>query len=583
MQIKKKQTTLLKLIFICCILQQTIGHSQEESSEQNYRSIYNILVNKKIDKKNSSTFCCDKWQQFLIKNNTSTSKKISKFLIKNIVNPISGQPILKKIDLIANGTQEISLKRMYTTMHSAIVPKYKKQEIYAHTLSTHLHTNYKGWLYLQHAYLSANFKFNTITIMEPNGEVYIHNIDDPKLPKQIKRKSFSVLENKKKIIVHDKTIKHYTYIKSNENIYRYKLDKEILQNGKILKYKYDENNKISSIDALDQNERYIYSSINIDRTTSNDLIRFFTSSNTKAIYFYQSRQDNNYTKHKFGYSAYKIFFPSVLSIVWNPFNVNEEMEYNDHHLLTKYKNISLSYQSIDGQFKVKAIDDSIINYEQNNTFVKNNDGNITHYHFSKNLYPIFIKQYYPNGEVKYSKNFEWDGDNLSSIDIKDDIRDEKYKFDTFNNIIEEKKSNKPIITREFSQDGRNLLLREDDVYYNYISNTNLIKEKFIPNQMYATFTYDENNNLIQITIEDLISNEQKIIEYLLKKDQPFIHMPKTIRIDNKTSIDLSYDKWGNVSKEDVYINNIYSHSTCREFDEHELLSTNTENLNHLDF
>ena len=93
-----------------------------------------------------------------------------------------------------------------------------------------------------------------------------------------------------------------------------------------------------------------------------------------------------------------------------------------------------------------------------------------------------------------------------------------------------------IIKREFSQDGRNLLLKEETedgkvTTFEYLPKTDLLTLKIIKDGnrvlIRESFQYDDCNNLTQKCIDD--GNAQKrITNYLLRQEQPFLHMPEWI-------------------------------------------------------
>jgi YD repeat-containing protein len=162
-----------------------------------------------------------------------------------------------------------------------------------------------------------------------------------------------------------------------------------------------------------------------------------------------------------------------------------------------------------------------------------------------------------------------------------------YRYDAYGNPIEETFSGNltgegveesSTIMRTFSQDGRNLLLREEHpngkiLSFCYLENTNLLTAKLTldrPQILQREFwEYDENHNLIKKIVDDGLTpekenltgvNYRRFTKYRLKQDLPFLHLPKTIdegyleagKEKLLTRTHLTYDTYGNVSQEDVH-------------------------------
>ena len=136
----------------------------------------------------------------------------------------------------------------------------------------------------------------------------------------------------------------------------------------------------------------------------------------------------------------------------------------------------------------------------------------------------------------------------------------------------------PYHQREVSQDGRNLLLKEDreggrTVTYQYVPQTNLVSSKFVQENhkilIREFFEYDRCLNLIKKIIDDGISEdkdnlqgvtERHITKYFLRQQYPHLHMPEWIEecyLENGLerllqTTRLSYDQHGNVNQEDLF-------------------------------
>ena len=130
-----------------------------------------------------------------------------------------------------------------------------------------------------------------------------------------------------------------------------------------------------------------------------------------------------------------------------------------------------------------------------------------------------------------------------------------YTYDNFGNPTQEIENGK-ITKRQFSQDGRNLLLQEDGVKYTYLPNTNLITQINTNDTLFETFIYDTNNNLIQKTDQGGITTQ-----YHLKQQPPNLHKPEILEIKSLRAVHFHYDENGNVTSHDIYdANNNYAYT-----------------------
>ncbi len=236
--------------------------------------------------------------------------------------------------------------------------------------------------------------------------------------------------------------------------------------------------------------------------------------------------------------------------------------------------------------------------KEGKTTVKNSDGSCTVYHFSKNLLTTLIHYFGSDGSLKKEKIFNWDDKNwLTSVELRDGEKHlflrKSYEYDGYGNPVTETLTGDLQgagtedcyrIKREFSQDGRNLLLREETeegkvTTFEYLAHTNLVTLKRIKEGdrilIQESFHYDDCHHLIQKSSDD--ATAQKLItNYLLRQQQPFLHMPEWIEekyLDEGEEkflkrTHLTYDQKGNVSQESVYdANGIYAYSILKEYNE----------------
>ena len=190
------------------------------------------------------------------------------------------------------------------------------------------------------------------------------------------------------------------------------------------------------------------------------------------------------------------------------------------------------------------------------------------------------------------KEFYWtDNHWLSGLSVQDGKGDVLYKktyqYDAYGNPILEvfygdirgkgTYENNSIV-RQFSNDGRHLLLEEKNdegkiLSFEYLPNTNLVTAKFTQHNSLILsvnfMKYDDCYNLIQ-KIEDngttkdsenlLGVTQRKITNYILRNQAPFLHLPEWIEekyLENDVEkllkrTHLAYDTHGNVSEESVY-------------------------------
>ena len=159
------------------------------------------------------------------------------------------------------------------------------------------------------------------------------------------------------------------------------------------------------------------------------------------------------------------------------------------------------------------------------------------------------------------------------------------------------------IWKEFSQDGRNLLLKEEHqngkvVCYSYLTNTNLVTSKITKDRettlLREFFLYDDCHNLIQEISDDGISashndlsgvTQRTITNTILRQEAPFLHMPEWIEekyLENGsekllTKKHLIYDNHGNIAQEELYdANNCLAYTLFKEYNERGDLVSETD-------
>ncbi len=529
-------------------------------------------------------------------------------LIGGVISPLSGQPALKRTDLIVKGAQSIFLYRIYIPPHMPCSFPAKNKHQHGnwatYYLYLHLKDNYKGWRIFPHLKLLQKQNSKIVSLTEPNGMTLEYYVIDGKTHLASPLYAISNFSGSSpngkydprntQIILHgtkltmyssDGTIRFY----STKHSLLYLLDKEILPNGKVLKYHY-ENGRLALVESMDPKERYVYASLGVHGSPLTNQICHFAASNGQTTdYTYQRRPVYIKVKEKRKKGKDKIeftdLFPPILSAVSSPFFRHETLTYAEPPLLENYsgKNETFlcGYRGFGAgvpHFRVHELffpvghqdglhslynisyDPPIPGRTNGSTTVKNGDGTTTIYYYSKAVLPIAIHFFGQDGAIKKEKTFTWKENHwLESIEVKDGQKKllfkKRYDYDRFGNpILEEFTGDLTgmgqletyMTKRVFSEDGRHLLLREETedgkiVSFTYLSQTNLVTSKLTSDKekiILREFSdYDDCNNLIQTIVDDGKSvdqrdltgvTERKITRYQLRQQPPFLHMIESV-------------------------------------------------------
>ena len=410
------------------------------------------------------------------------------------------------------------------------------------------------------------------------------------------------------------------------------LEKERLPNGKILKYHYRKDQKgrgwLTRIESLDPKERFIYASIQVEPPDPQDgNLRFRTSSGQTLEHIYHQRRMKGkirkkashwYTFDGFRY-RFDLTFPPILTNVSSPRFRKETLNYSEQFLLETYQGKERTFKIIHGAYgeglqhyrahqllfpvgnKDRFIpvyeltyDPPIAGQKEGTTTVKSTtDKTLTLYHYSKNLLISKIEHFDQNRVLKKEKNFLWDEkQRLKSIEIRDGQKipfsKREFEYDPFGNPTHETitgdltgtgEITSTTIKRLFSDDGKNLLLREEKengkiTCFSYLPDTNLPTSKKIQDKeniiQREFWIYDDCHNLIEHILDDgktELSDDltgvtiRRKTTYLLRQSDPFLHMPESIL---ETYLDdsgtekllkkrrLTYDPLGNIAREEIY-------------------------------
>jgi len=563
----------------------------------------------------------------------------SQYLIGGVISPLSGQPVLTQTDLIVRGAQEIVLNRIYIPPNiPSSFNKHKKNQNEWHQfeLCDYVTTHYKGWKFLSHVYLIAAPALMQFRVTEPNGlTLYfklsgpgnsittytgplqgINNIagSTPSGKSDPRNTRISYDDSKITVYSSDGTVRIYRWkIKDGFYDHVYLLEKEYLPSGKLLRYQYI-NNHPYLIESCDPQERFVYATLRIDGSPWDKECKFTSSTGQIAHHnYYQRRIPTNIKEN--GVRQKNLFIcPPMLGAVSSPFYRAESSDYNDYFLLSHFSGqadiFRCEYQSIGNLYRVDkllfpvGLNDNYVPVHQISyqpavagekagiTTVNNSDGTSMIYHFSKDFLLTLIQYFGANGQLEKEKSIQWfDNQWMKTIQWKDhrtgSFHQRTYEYDRYGNpILETLTGNltgdnpNEILTtkRTFSEDGRNLLLREETedgkvIALFYHANTNLLSKKLTKDIdkviLREFFAYDDCNNLI-LTISDDGSGEDSddlshvsqrtIKKYTLRQSAPFLHMPEWIEetyLENGTEKPLKktrfiYDNQGNIAEEEIY-------------------------------
>ncbi|MGE5195874.1 MAG: hypothetical protein ACM3JI_00920, partial [Anaerolineae bacterium] len=212
-------------------------------------------------------------------------------LVGGFINPLSGQPVLRQTDLIVKGAQPIVLSRTYTPPcipcsfpeHKRHQKEYDKKYLYEHLRDT-----YKGWQFYPHLRLELTPRSMQVRLSELSGMTLDFHLSGPNYattslasapyaisntigdlpsgkydPRNI-RISYEEGGNRITVYATDGAMRLYDKRGwATKTSYLYLLDKEILPNGKVLRYHYTQRMELDYIESLDPKERYIYATLRV--------------------------------------------------------------------------------------------------------------------------------------------------------------------------------------------------------------------------------------------------------------------------------------------------------------------------------
>lgn len=300
-------------------------------------------------------------QELLPSTVDQISSYVDDHLIGGIISPSSGQPTLERLDLTANSTHPITIKRLYipTPMPETFYEKDKGWD--THYFLQYFTSNHQGWSIFPHRKIRIHTFDNIIRIPYPNGitldfdlntyalltpQTGITNQTSPKLdPRNISISSSD--DTHYTIHFPDGRTCHYAY-QGEINSYRQVSKKEIkaeivslalteetLPNGQTLHYS---TGKISSIDSSITRNRHTY-------TTHTNLST--TYSYTPFHYTYKTN------KYK-GHTVKGERDLPLLTSITTPKGI-ETITYNDRLLLESYTSPDLTFRVEYAPFNIPSM------------------------------------------------------------------------------------------------------------------------------------------------------------------------------------------------------------------------------------
>ena len=402
------------------------------------------------------------------------------YLIGGLISPLSGQPVLRAVDLVAKGAQTITLSRTYIPPYipsSFEKHKHNQAEYDKSNLYHHLARHYKGWQFYPHTKLTCNPHNMAIVFTDPNGMSLEFRLSGPNYsvttlsssdgitnaagdcpsgkydPRNIR---ISYEDNGDRITVYSPDgISRFYFLEGSirQGKRLYLLEKEVLASGKIFKYRYNKEKELDYIESLDPQEKFVYAFIQIEGSSRKGSCHFTSSSLGRADYKYESRplhvKIKEKEKHWYGNDGYTLKHnyrcPPILTSVSSPFYREESLDYCSKFLIGSYfgkddvfKTLHTVFGEGAGHYRVHQLmlptgpNDSfgpvyelsyqppIAGQKEGAARVKNTDGTSTLYSFSKSLLTTLIQYFGADGVLQKEKVFSWDDRNwLKSFAIRD--------------------------------------------------------------------------------------------------------------------------------------------------------------------
>jgi hypothetical protein len=354
----------------------------------------------------------------------------------------------------------------------------------------------------------------------------------------------------------------------------YHIVQEVLPSGNYRIFHYHEDQKISSISTYNRNgsrilnwAKFSYKANSVVISTSDQLhVRYFLKDmphKRKAVFAIQ--KDGLAATH---FTHCKKHDPFRLVSIWSDTGFYADTEYY-HYSANKMGRKSFSFdnskQKRRSHRRVREQKSPVgpggtkwsthrYFYYKKSAVVKDAYGAITRYYWDDNKRLTKLARFDNNKKLLASETFSWNQGHLVSHTFRDENGhtrlSKEYSYDSRGNVIKETISGLGIekysIHREFSNDGFNNLLSEEDpagnfTYYKYYPKRNLIKAKFICDKKEIKkrefFAYDKNACLKQHIVDDGSSHnednlhgvtERHLTRIIPRKKRPHFGDPRII-------------------------------------------------------
>jgi len=510
-------------------------------------------------------------------------------LIEGFISPLSGQIFIHEADLRVKAAQDISLQRNYVPPQ--ILGRYEDKDDFDQLLLGKALAFQESRRWTINPHLSAGFNVHSsyFQVRDPSGFVLEFELQgaqgilktasygmsnlgqgEPDSTADLRNIEFVMEKDVARVIWPDGTERIYR----KQNSFHYRLEKELLPNGKAIRYEYS-GRELARIISSDYSGKYTYATI--EKMAENH----YVGSDGREVRFnyepleVKGKVKQGNSKSEFSYTTH------VLAHASNP-TYSNSIQYNDRTLLSSYDAISypvsFDYSKKKGVLaRVQRLStpSGSVSLSYNPpcagkkggwTKASYEDGAQVIYRFDKNLLLTAIENWHGDTFVN-QKTFDYDANqHIRNIEIRDGsgalLIAHRYECDAAGNPLLEQiegDSGTFSIKRTFSTRGR--LVKEEredglEVEYAYLGNTRLLTSKTTTAHgeplRKTTYTYDEANNLIE-EIEEGVTRTK----YTLYSQGAHLHRTEwkeEFDWENRLirKIHFIYDGWANLAWEEHF-------------------------------